>query len=141
MLTKHGHKKFTDFTKQSKREYIFVFLLILYRYNWSVRSTSVVPGFTTLTLSVFFRPGWEERSLFSGGRSGRPRPVQAGGGRVGAGAAEQAEGRQRSTRAQLRLLKPLHAGRVLARWCHSRQPIRGKYSRDIQWKHLRKSLS
>lgn len=64
---------------------------------------------------MFSRPGGEERSLFGGGRSGRPRPLQAGGGRVGAGAAEQAEGRRRSARAKLRRLKPLHAGRVLAR--------------------------
>lgn len=63
-------------------------------------------------------PGGEERSLLGGGRSGRPRPLQAGGGRVGAGAADQAEGRRRSTPAELRLLDPLHAGRVLARRCH-----------------------
>lgn len=70
---------------------------------------------TTLTLSGFTCPGGEEGSLLGGGRSGRPRPLQTGGGRVGAGAAEQTEGRRRVTRAQLRLLKPLHAGRVLAR--------------------------
>ena len=70
---------------------------------------------STLTRSVFTYPGGEEGSLLGGGRSGRPRPLQAGGGRVGAGAAEQTEGRRRFTRAQLRLLKPLHAGRVLAR--------------------------
>lgn len=51
----------------------------------------------TLTLSLFPCPDGEERSLLGGGCSGCPRPLQAGGGRVGAGAAEQAEGRRRPT--------------------------------------------
>lgn len=62
--------------------------------------------------------GWEARSLFSGGCSGCARPLQAGGGGVGAGGAEQAEGWRRSTRAKLLLIKALHAGRVLAGWHH-----------------------
>lgn len=80
----------------------------------------------TLTLlCVFTCPGGAEGSLFGGGRPGLPRPLQAGGGRVGEGA--PAEGRQRG--AERRRLKPLHAGPVLAGWCHPSQPMRAECSK------------
>lgn len=73
--------------------------------------------------SLLFCSGWEERSLFSGGRSGRPRSLQAGGGGVGKGAAGQAEW-QHSAWAQLYLIKPLHAWRVLAGWAQRWQSVK-----------------